>query len=197
MRHIVRHRFHVVEVVFARSGDDVERDNEGEREGELVAAMGLNADPDIEHLEAEVTEGVYLKNLGDDGSRGADENKLDWMEVLGDPAEGGVVLMMDGVNGPVSPPVSMEPVVEDTIAKVKDEETDRLVPEELHQQRGIIIEGERWPVHVLEDPSWYDVQGVVPHSQNHGVVELWYCHMDVLMKLVLTQPCPVFNTIHI
>ena len=74
VREIVRHRFHVVEVVLARAGHDLERDEHGEREGELVPAVRLDADPDVEDLKAEVGERVHLHHLRDDGRGRAHED---------------------------------------------------------------------------------------------------------------------------
>lgn len=161
-----------------------------QRPGEVVAAVLLHRNVDVEDHEAPRRQAVAPQQDGVDGGPESHAEQLPAGQVLGDEAERLVVLVVDGVEGAVQPRHLVVQQVPHVVLEVKEHHAAQDAQEEA-QQRGRLA-GQRGgrPPQPLGHGRGEDVQQVVAGGQTQGGPDVGPGDVPARVELVAVEARP-------
>lgn len=152
--------------------------------GEIVAAVIIHRDPDVEDHESEAGEAVALE---DDWVYGGPEAKADQLpggEVLSGPGERGVVFVVDGVEGSVEPPDSVVDHMPEVVLEIEEYGAAQDTDDELRHWWCLITQGDGGSPIPLGDSGWEDKHHMVVARVPESLIDVVPCYLLVGVDLV-------------
>lgn len=151
----------VVNIVLGSSPPEAKGHQVVHGPGEVVAAVVLGGNVDVEDHEAPRREAVALQQDGVDGGPESHAEQLPAGQVLRDQAEGLVVLVVDGVEGAVQPGDPVVQEVPQVVLEIEDKHAAQDAQEEAPEGGGFRGQRSRWSPQPLRHCSGKNEEQVV------------------------------------